>query len=73
MCLRGDYRQRGGSRTSGESAVGMTVCQLAKIKGARAVGIAGSDEKNNYRRDELGVDAVISNHPLRVLRQLDRA
>ena len=41
-------------------AVGMTVCQLAKIKGARAVGIAGSDEKNNYLRDELGVDAVIN-------------
>ena len=41
-------------------AVGTTVCQLAKIKGCRAVGIAGSDEKNQYLRDELGVDAVIN-------------
>ena len=41
-------------------AVGMTVCQIAKIKGCRAVGIAGSDEKNQYLRDELGVDAAIN-------------
>jgi NADPH-dependent curcumin reductase CurA len=41
-------------------AVGMTVCQIAKIKGCRVVGIAGSDEKNQYLRDELGVDAVIN-------------
>jgi len=41
-------------------AVGMTVCQLAKIKGARAVGIASSDEKNNYLRNELGVDATVN-------------
>lgn len=41
-------------------AVGMTVCQIAKIKGCRAVGIAGSDSKNQYLRDELGVDAAIN-------------
>ena len=41
-------------------AVGMTVCQIAKIKGARAVGIAGSDEKNQYLREDLGVDAAIN-------------
>jgi NADPH:quinone reductase len=41
-------------------AVGMTVCQIAKIKGCRTVGIAGSDEKNQYLRDELGVDATIN-------------
>lgn len=41
-------------------AVGMTVCQLAKIKGCRTVGIAGSDDKNQYLRDELGVDATIN-------------
>ena len=40
-------------------AVGMTVCQIAKIKGCRVVGIAGGDEKNRYLKDELGVDAVI--------------
>lgn len=41
-------------------AVGSTVCQIAKIKGCRAVGIAGSDEKNKYLREELGVDAAIN-------------
>jgi NADPH-dependent curcumin reductase CurA len=41
-------------------AVGTTVCQIAKIKGCRTVGIAGSDEKNQYLRDELGVDAVVN-------------
>jgi len=41
-------------------AVGMTVCQVAKIQGARAVGIAGSDEKNQYLREELGVDAAVN-------------
>ena len=41
-------------------AVGMTVCQIAKIKGCRVVGIAGSDEKNEYLRSELGVDATIN-------------
>jgi NADPH-dependent curcumin reductase CurA len=41
-------------------AVGMTVCQIAKIKGCRVVGTAGSDEKNDYLRRELGVDAAIN-------------
>ena len=41
-------------------AVGMTVCQIAKIKDCRTVGIAGSDDKNQYLRDELGVDATIN-------------
>lgn len=41
-------------------AVGMTVCQLAKIKDCRTVGIAGSDEKNRYLRDELGLDVTIN-------------
>ena len=41
-------------------AVGMTVCQIAKIKGCRIVGIAGSDDKNQYLTRELGVDAAIN-------------
>ncbi|HUS09874.1 MAG TPA: NADP-dependent oxidoreductase [Pyrinomonadaceae bacterium] len=41
-------------------AVGMTVCQIAKLKGCRVVGIAGSDEKNQYLIKELGVDAAIN-------------
>ena len=41
-------------------AVGTTVCQIAKIKGCRVVAVAGSDEKNNYLKDELRVDAAIN-------------
>jgi NADPH-dependent curcumin reductase CurA len=41
-------------------AVGLTVCQIAKIKGCRTVGIAGSDDKNKYLREEIGVDATIN-------------
>lgn len=41
-------------------AVGLTVCQIARIKGCRVVGIAGSDEKNAYLANELGVDATIN-------------
>jgi NADPH-dependent curcumin reductase CurA len=41
-------------------AVGTTVCQIAKIKGCRTVGVAGSDEKNRYLKEELGVDATVN-------------
>lgn len=41
-------------------AVGMTVCQIAKIKGCRVVGVAGSEEKNRYLKDEMGVDAAVN-------------
>ena len=41
-------------------AVGMTVCQIAKIKGCRVVAIAGSDAKNQYLRDKLSVDETIN-------------
>jgi NADPH-dependent curcumin reductase CurA len=40
-------------------AVGQTVGQLAKIKGCRAVGIAGGDAKCRFVVDELGFDACI--------------
>lgn len=41
-------------------AVGSIVGQIAKIKGARVVGIAGSDDKINYLVNELGFDAAIN-------------
>jgi NADPH-dependent curcumin reductase CurA len=41
-------------------AVGMTACQIAKLKSCRVVGTAGSDEKTEYLRRELGVDATIN-------------
>ncbi len=41
-------------------AVGSIVGQIAKIKGCRAVGIAGSDEKVKWLVDELGFDAAFN-------------
>ncbi|MBI4940586.1 MAG: NADP-dependent oxidoreductase [Actinobacteria bacterium] len=40
-------------------AVGSAVGQIARIKGARAVGIAGGPDKCAYVRDELGFDACV--------------
>ncbi|MEA2153810.1 MAG: hypothetical protein QOI18_2043 [Solirubrobacteraceae bacterium] len=40
-------------------AVGSVVGQIAKIKGARAVGIAGGEQKCRWLVDELGFDAAI--------------
>ena len=41
-------------------AVGSAVGQIAKIKGAKVVGIAGSDEKIDYLLNELGFDAAVN-------------
>lgn len=41
-------------------AVGSLVGQIAKIKGCRAVGIAGADDKIAYLTDELGFDAAFN-------------
>eukprot|EP00005_Dracoamoeba_jomungandri_P007619 CAMPEP_0174274696 /NCGR_PEP_ID=MMETSP0439-20130205/58917_1 /TAXON_ID=0 /ORGANISM="Stereomyxa ramosa, Strain Chinc5" /LENGTH=348 /DNA_ID=CAMNT_0015366633 /DNA_START=37 /DNA_END=1083 /DNA_ORIENTATION=+ len=46
--------------SGGAGAVGSVVGQLAKIKGCRAVGIAGSDSKCEYLVKELGFDAAIN-------------
>ncbi len=45
--------------SAGAGAVGNVVGQIAKIKGARAVGIAGGAEKCAWLTDELGFDAAI--------------
>lgn len=41
-------------------AVGSIAVQIAKIKGAHVVGIAGSDEKCHWITEELGMDAAIN-------------
>lgn len=46
--------------SGGAGAVGSVVGQLARIKGCRAVGSAGSDEKLVYMTDELGYDAAFN-------------
>lgn len=41
-------------------AVGSVVCQIAKLKGCRVVGSAGSDEKVRWLREVAGVDEAIN-------------
>jgi NADPH-dependent curcumin reductase CurA len=41
-------------------ATGHIVGQLAKLQGARVVGISGSDEKNTILEDKLGFDATVN-------------
>jgi NADPH-dependent curcumin reductase CurA len=41
-------------------AVGSLVAQLAKIRGHRVIGSAGSDDKVSYLLDELGLDAAFN-------------
>ena len=41
-------------------AVGSIVCQIGKIKGCRVIGIAGSDEKCDWLKNELNVDYVFN-------------
>ncbi|GER69815.1 putative NADP-dependent oxidoreductase YfmJ [Weizmannia acidilactici] len=54
-------------------AVGSTVGQIAKIKGARVVGIAGSEEKCSYLINELGFDAAINYKTEEVGKVLEKA
>jgi NADPH-dependent curcumin reductase CurA len=54
-------------------AVGMTVCQIAKIKGCRVVGIAGGPKKLTYLEQELGVDAVVDYKEGDIRERLKRA
>jgi NADPH-dependent curcumin reductase CurA len=46
--------------SAASGAVGSVVGQIARLKGCRAVGIAGSDEKCDYVVNELGFDACIN-------------
>ena len=41
-------------------AVGSVACQIAKLKGCRTVGSAGSDEKVAWLREEAGVDSAFN-------------
>jgi NADPH-dependent curcumin reductase CurA len=46
--------------SAGAGAVGSIVGQIAKIKGCRVIGLAGTDEKCAWIKDELGFDAAIN-------------
>ena len=53
-------------------AVGAIVGQLAKIKGCRAVGIAGALEKCAYVVNELGFDECVSHHEPDLAKRLEQ-
>jgi NADPH-dependent curcumin reductase CurA len=53
-------------------AVGSLVGQIGKIKGCRVVGLAGSDEKCRWIKDELGFDAAINYKTESVRQALER-
>ncbi len=40
--------------------VGSLVCQIGKIYGARVIGIAGTDDKCRWLKDELKIDAALN-------------
>ena len=41
-------------------SVGSVVCQIGKILGAKVIGIAGTDEKCRWLREEVKIDAVLN-------------
>jgi NADPH-dependent curcumin reductase len=59
--------------SAASGAVGSLVGQIAKIKGARAVGIAGGAEKCRYVVDELGFDGCIDHREVDLAERLKAA
>lgn len=53
--------------------VGATVGQIAKLQGARAVGIAGGERKRAYLQDELGFDVALDHRAPEFAAQLRAA
>ena len=53
--------------------VGSIVGQIAKLKGCRAVGLTGSDEKCSWLTDELGYDAAINYKTTNLRSAMDEA
>jgi NADPH-dependent curcumin reductase CurA len=54
-------------------AVGAVVGQIAKLKGARVIGIAGGADKCRYAVEELGFDACIDRHDPQLAQRLAQA
>src|SRR3954467_4760904 len=59
--------------SAASGAVGSVVGQIARIKGARAVGIAGGPDKCRYVKDELGFDACVDHRAADFPEQLKAA
>jgi NADPH-dependent curcumin reductase CurA len=54
-------------------AVGAIVGQIAKLKGARVIGIAGGAEKLAFAREQLGFDAALDRHDPQLAQKLAQA
>jgi len=54
-------------------AVGSIVGQIAKIRGARVVGITGSDAKCRWLVEDLGFDAAVNHHKEDLAGELSKA
>ena len=54
-------------------AVGSVVGQIAKIKGCRAVGVAGSQQKCDFVRNTLGFDACVNHRSEKFAEELKAA
>ena len=59
--------------SAASGAVGSVACQIAKIKGCRVVGIAGSAEKCRHVVEELGADACLNHRADDLRSELGRA
>ncbi|XP_047994906.1 prostaglandin reductase 1-like [Leguminivora glycinivorella] len=59
--------------TGAAGAVGSLVGQIAKIKGCRVIGFAGSDEKVKWLETELGFDKAINYKTANVVQALKEA
>ncbi len=59
--------------SAASGAVGAVAGQIAKLKGARVVGIAGGADKCRYVKEELGFDAAIDHRGADLGGALDRA
>ncbi|MEN3974297.1 NADP-dependent oxidoreductase [Emcibacter sp. SYSU 3D8] len=59
--------------TAASGAVGSVAGQIARIKGARAVGICGSDEKCRWLTEDLGFDAAVNYRSPDLYRDLKEA
>ena len=59
--------------SAASGAVGSAVGQIAKIKGCRAVGIAGSQDKCDYVVRELGFDACVNHRTGDLVQALRKA
>jgi len=46
--------------SAASGAVGANVCQIAKLKGCKVIGSAGSDDKAAWLKEECGIDQVIN-------------